>query len=128
MNRIYVNGSHYGKLPDLNLSACHNYFFDLKKKRRARRSAQFRVCIACSKFGSVRAARALQGRFIDFYPSASARKFLVSKAWSWLVLPGKKNSLWETELEPFTRSVPFWQGRTVVRGSFSETFLEVSVT
>ena len=41
---------------------------------------------------------------------------------------GKKNPLWETELELFTRSVPFWQGRTVVRGSFPETFLEVSVT
>ena len=41
---------------------------------------------------------------------------------------GKKNPLWETELELFTRSVPFWQGRTVVRGSLSEALLEVSVT
>ena len=45
-----------------------------------------------------------------------------------VVVCGKKNPLWETELELFTRSVPFWQGRTVVRGSFSEAFLEVSVT
>ena len=56
-----------------------------KKTRRARRSAQVRVCIACSKFGSVRAARALQGGLIDFYPSACARKFSVSRAWSCVV-------------------------------------------
>ena len=41
---------------------------------------------------------------------------------------GKKNPLWETDVQPFTRSVPFWQGRTVVRGSFPEAFLEVSAT
>ena len=33
---------------------------------------------------------------------------------------GKKNPLWETDVQPFTRSVPFWQGRTVVRGSHLE--------
>ena len=43
-------------------------------------------------------------------------------------MSGKKNPLWDTELQLFTRSVTFWHGRTAVRGSFPEALLELSAT
>ena len=43
-------------------------------------------------------------------------------------MSGKKNPLWDTELQSFTRSVTFLHGRTTVRGSFPEAFLELSAT
>ena len=83
------------------------------------------MCIACSKFGSVRAARAPQDDLLCFVLGRWRAKVRGKQS---VVLRDKKNPLWDTELQFFTRSVPFWQGRTVVRGSFPETFLEVSVT
>jgi hypothetical protein len=41
---------------------------------------------------------------------------------------GKKNPLWDTDLQLFTRSVTFWHGSTAVRGSFPEALLELSAT
>ena len=43
-------------------------------------------------------------------------------------MSGKKNPLRAIELESFTRSVTFLHGRTAVRGSFPEAFLELSAT
>jgi hypothetical protein len=78
-----------------------------------------------SMFGSVRAARAPQDDLLCFVLGRWRAKVRGKQS---VVLRDKKNPLWDTELQFFTRSVPFWQGRTVVRGSFPETFLEVSVT
>ena len=43
-------------------------------------------------------------------------------------MSGKKNPLWDTDLQLFTRSVTFWHGNTAVRGSFPEALLELSAT
>ena len=78
-----------------------------------------------SMFGSVRAARAPQDDLLCFVLGRWRAKVRGKQS---VVLRDKKNPLWDTELHFFTRSVPFWQGRTVVRSSFPKTFLEVSVT
>ena len=78
-----------------------------------------------SMFDSVRAARAPQDDLLCFVLGRWRAKVRGKQS---VVLRDKKNPLWDTELHFFTRSVPFWQGRTVARGSFPEDFLKVSAT
>ena len=99
-----------------------------RTKKPAGRGGLRELAVPCSsKFGSVRATRALQDDSMYFsLRRASARKPSVSRAWSSLC--GKKNPLWDTILHCDTRSVPYLKGRTVARRSFPEDFLELSAT
>ena len=61
-----------------------------------------------SMFGSVRAARAPQEDLLCFVLGRWRAKVRGKQS---VVLRGKKNPLWDTELQFFTRSVPFLAGK-----------------